>query len=56
VAVVLGVRLVDRWRHEVVFSTRYEEQGCPSEIKKRDESRMITLMPSPEYSHRGGPL
>src|ERR671912_1659667 len=27
VAVVLGVRLVDRWRHEVVFSTRYEQQG-----------------------------
>src|SRR5918993_5237852 len=27
VAVVLGVRLVDRWRHQVVFSTRYEQQG-----------------------------
>ena len=27
VAVVLGVRLVDRWRHQVVLSTRYEQQG-----------------------------
>src|SRR5215211_7349099 len=26
VAVVLSVRLVDRWRHQVVFSTRYEQQ------------------------------
>src|SRR4029450_2902337 len=26
VAVVLGVRLVDRWRHEVVLPTRYEQQ------------------------------
>src|SRR5829696_4671853 len=29
VAVVLDVRLVDRWRHDVVFSTRYEQQGRP---------------------------
>src|ERR687883_1210946 len=29
VAVVLSVRLVDRWRHQVVFSTRYEQQGRP---------------------------
>src|SRR5215204_32207 len=27
VAVVLGVRLVDRWRHDVVLAPRYEEQG-----------------------------
>src|SRR5687768_11559315 len=26
VAVVLSVRLVDRWRHQVVFSARYEQQ------------------------------
>src|SRR5215208_1856952 len=29
VAVVLDVRLVDRWRHQVVLSTRYEEQWRP---------------------------
>src|SRR5918997_7013531 len=27
VAVVLDVGLVDRWRHQVVFSARYEQQG-----------------------------
>src|SRR3954468_2934941 len=29
VAVVLSVRPVERWRHQVVFSTRYEQQGRP---------------------------
>src|SRR5215204_4670770 len=29
VAVVLDVRLVDRWRHQVVLAPRYEQQGRP---------------------------
>src|ERR671912_95287 len=29
VAVVLDIRLVDRWRHDVVLAPRYEQQGRP---------------------------
>src|SRR5215218_5913843 len=42
VAVVLGVRLVDRWRHEVVFSTRYEQQRCPVFVPEVDVNILVT--------------
>jgi hypothetical protein len=29
VAIVLHIRLVYRWRHEVVLASRYEQQGRP---------------------------
>ena len=40
-AVVLGVRLVDRWRHEVVFSTRYEQQRCPIFVPEVDVEILV---------------
>ena len=42
VAVVLGVRLVDRWRHEVVFSTRDEQQRCPVFVLEVDINILVT--------------
>src|SRR5688572_19283166 len=34
VAVVLDVRLVDRWRHEVVVAPRYEQKRRPIVVPK----------------------
>src|SRR5215203_5618009 len=59
VAVVLGVRLVDRWRHEVVFSTRYEQQRCPVFVPEVDvgvlvSGREVSEGPSPHEAARSG--
>src|SRR5215204_1719434 len=59
VAVVLGVRLVDRWRHEVVFSTRYEQQRCPVFVPEVDVNILVTGRevgegPSPHEAARSG--
>src|SRR5918995_4338689 len=59
VAVVLGVRLVDRWRHEVVFSTRYEQQGRAVFVPEVDVSvlvarREVGQRPSPHEAARSG--
>src|SRR5215208_3371163 len=42
VAVVLGVRLVDRWRHEVVLPTRYEQQGRPILVPEVHVGLLVT--------------
>jgi hypothetical protein len=42
VAVVPDVGLVDRWRHEVVFSTRYEQQRCPVFVPEVDVNVLVT--------------
>jgi hypothetical protein len=61
VAVLLGVRLVDRWRHEVVFSTRYEQQRCPAFVPEVDINILVTRRevgqgPSPhELAGSGAP-
>src|SRR5829696_1466906 len=59
VAVVLGVRLVDRWRHEVVFSTRYEQQRCPVFVPEVDvdilvSGREVGEGPGPHEAARRG--
>src|SRR5215204_4811691 len=59
VAVVLGVRLVDRWRHEVVFSTRYEQQGRAVFVPEVDVGvlvarREVSEGPSPHEAARSG--
>src|SRR5215207_10532955 len=59
VAVVLGVRLVDRWRHEVVFSTRYEQQRRPVFVPEVDvgvlvSGREVSEGPSPHEAARSG--
>ena len=41
VAVVPDIRLVDRWRHEVVFSTRYEQQRCPIFVPEVDVEILV---------------
>jgi hypothetical protein len=52
VAVVLGVRLVDRWRHEVVFSARYEQQRCAVFVPEVDVDILVTGC---EVGQRSGP-
>ena len=59
VAVVLGVRLVDRWRHQVVFSTRYEQQGRPILVPEVDvgvlvAGREVGEGPGPHEAARRG--
>src|SRR5215207_4610381 len=59
VAVVLGVRLVDRWRHEVVFCTRYEQQRCPLFVPEVDVNILVTGRevgqgPGPHEAARSG--
>src|SRR5215208_4431701 len=52
VAVVLGVRLVDRWRHEVVLPTRYEQQRRPILVP---EVHVDVLVARGEVGQRPGP-
>jgi hypothetical protein len=50
---------ITRWPCHVTTprtSTRTPHTTSLDATKERDESRTITLMPSPEYSHREGPL
>ena len=59
VTVVLDVRLVDRWRHEVVFSTRYEQQRCPVFVPEVDVNILVTWRevgqgPGPHEAARSG--
>src|SRR5688572_6073150 len=59
VAVVLGVRLVDSWRHEVVFSTRYEQQRCPVFVPEVHVNILVTGRevgegPGPHKAARSG--
>jgi hypothetical protein len=42
VAVVLGVRLVDSGRHEVVLPTRYEQQRRPILVPEVDVDVLVT--------------
>jgi hypothetical protein len=61
VAVVLGVRLVDRWRHEVVFSTRYEQQRCSLFVAEVDVNILVTGRevgqgPGPHEAARSGDI
>src|SRR5215204_3183217 len=52
VAVVLGVRLVDSWRHEVVLPTRYEKQGRTILVP---EVHIDVLVARGEVGQRPGP-
>src|SRR5215207_8879468 len=59
VAVVLGVRLVDRWRHEVVLPTRYEQQRRPILVPEVHVNILVTGRevgqgPSPHEATRSG--
>src|SRR5215213_684850 len=42
VAVVLGVGLVDRWRHDVVLAPRYEQQGRPIFVAEVHVGLLVT--------------
>jgi hypothetical protein len=51
--------LVDRWRHEVVFATRYEQQRCPLFVAEVDVNILVTGRevsegPSPHEAARSG--
>src|SRR5215218_9983844 len=59
VAVVLDVRLVDRWRHEVVLATCYEQQGRAVFVPEVDVGvlvawREVSEGPSPHEAARSG--
>src|SRR5918993_3924881 len=42
VTVVLDVRLVDRWRHDVVLAPRYEQQRRPLFVPEVDVGLLVT--------------